>query len=123
MKRIVTFSVEADGRKRVQSISAPVDETKIDTLLDTMGFIDSGYVDPQPIEGKKVALFYNAETQMIEVEYSDIEFEDLDPISQIKALKAENEALHEKNAQLEEENLITQDAVMEMYELMLGGEI
>ena len=123
MKRIVTFSVEADGRKRVQSISAPVDETKIDTLSDTMGFIDSVYGDPQPIEGKKVALFYNAETQMIEVEYSDIEFEDLDPISQIKALKAENEALHEKNAQLEEENLITQDAVMEMYELMLGGEI
>lgn len=123
MKRIVTFSVEADGRKRVQSISVPVDETKIDTLSDTMGFIDSGYTDPQPIEGKKVALFYNAETQMIEVEYSDIQFEDLDPINQIKALKAENEALHEKNAQLEEENLITQDAVMEMYELMLGGEI
>lgn len=123
MKRIVTFSVEADGRKRVQSISAPVDETKIDTLSDTMGFIDSGYADPQPIEGKKVSLFYNSETQMIEVEYSDIQFEDLDPISQIKALKAENEALHEKNAQLKEENLMTQDAVMEMYELMLGGEI
>lgn len=123
MKRIVTFSVEADGRKRVQSISAPVDETKIDTLSDTMGFIDAGYVDPQPIEGKKVALYYNAETQVVEVEYSDIQFEDLDPISQIKVLKAENEALHEKNAQLEEENLVTQDAVMEMYELMLGGEI
>ena len=55
MKRIVTFSVETDGRKRVQSISAPVDETKIDTLSENMGFIDSGYLDPAPVEGKKVS--------------------------------------------------------------------
>ena len=116
MKRIVTFSVEADGRKRVQSISAPVDETKIDYLSDNLGFIDSGYRDPENIEGKKIALYYNAEMQVIEVEYSDIQFEDLDPVSQIKALK-------EENTRLEAENLITQDAVMEMYELLLGGEI
>lgn len=123
MKRIVTFSVEADGRKRVQSISAPVDETKIDTLSDNMGFIDSGYTDPQPIEGKKVALFYNAETQLVEVEYSDIEFEDLDPINQIKYLKAEKEALKAENDQLKADVQLTQDAVMELYEgmIMLSG--
>ena len=58
MKRIVTFSVETDGRKRVQSISAPLDETKIDTLSENTGFIDTGYVDPAPVEGKKAELFW-----------------------------------------------------------------
>ena len=69
MKRIVRFSIETDGRKRVQSISAPVDETKIDTLSENMGFIDAGYTDPAPVEGKKVELFYNSETEILEVEY------------------------------------------------------
>lgn len=116
MKRIVYFSIESDGRKRVQSISAPVDETKIGELSDNMGYIDAGYRDPESIKGKKVALYYNSETHLIEVEYSDMQFEDLDPISQIKVLK-------EKNEKLEAENLTAQDAVMELYELILGGEI
>ena len=123
MKRVVTFSIEADGRKRVQSISAPIDETKIDTLQDNMGYIDENYIDPQVIEGKKVSLFYNDVSQMIEVEYSDVQFEDLTPIDQIKYLKAENEALRKENARIEENNLVTQDAIMEIYELVVGGEV
>lgn len=115
MKRIVTFSVETDGRKRVQSISAPLDETKIDTLSENTGFIDAGYVDPAPVEGKKAELFYNSDTEIVEVEYSDIEFEDLDPISRIAALKNEN-------AQLKADNELTQEALMEVYELIVGGE-
>lgn len=115
MKRIVTFSVETNGRKRVQSISAPLDETKIDTLSENMGFIDSGYLDPAPVEGKKVELFYNSDMEIVEVEYSDIEFEDLDPISRIAALKDEN-------AQLKSDNELTQEALMEVYELIVGGE-
>ena len=75
MKRIVTFSTEKDGRKRVQSISAPVNENKIDNLSNNMGFIDAGYTDPAPVEGKKIALYYNSDSELIEVEYSDIEFE------------------------------------------------
>ena len=122
MKRIVTFSVEADGRKRVQSISAPVNETKIDTLSENMGFIDSGYIDPAPVEGKKVELFYNSDTEIVEVEYSDIEFEDLDPISRIAALKEENDSLKSANAQLKADNELTQEALMEVYELIVGGE-
>lgn len=116
MKRIVTFSVESDGRKRVQSISAPIDETKIDNLSGNKGFIDAGYRDPNPIEGKKLTLYYNSDTNLIEVDYSDIQFEDLEPLEQIKVLR-------EKNEQLEADNLILQDAVMEMYELILGGEV
>ena len=123
MKRIVTFSVEPDGRKKVQSISVPVNENSIERLSESTGFIDAGFVYPESVEGKKVSLYYNSDTQLIEVEYSDIQFEDLDPMEQIKVLKAENEALIAKNVQLEADNLTTQDAVMEMYELMLGGEI
>ena len=123
MKRIVTFSVETDGRKRVQSISAPVDETKIDTLSENMGFIDAGYLDPAPVEGKKVELFYNSDMEIVEVEYSDIEFEDLDPISRISALKEENDSLKSANAQLKADNELTQEALMEVYELVVGGEL
>ena len=122
MKRIVTFSIEEDGRKRVQSISAPVDETKIDTLSDNMGFINSGYVDPAPIEGKKTLLYYNSETEVVEVEYSDIQFDDLDPISKIVALKLENDSLKAANAQLGADNELTQEALMELYELITGGD-
>lgn len=122
MKRIVTFSIEEDGRKRVQSISAPVDETKIDTLSDNMGFINSGYVDPAPIEGKKILLYYNSETEVVEVEYSDIQFDDLDPISKIVALKLENDSLKATNAQLGADNELTQEAIMELYELITGGD-
>lgn len=123
MKRIVTFSIEKDGRKRVQSISAPVDETKIDTLSDNMGLIDAGYVDPAPIDGKKIELFYNSETEIVEVEYSDIEFEDLDPLSKIAALKEENDSLKSANAQLKADSELTQEALMEVYELVVGGEL
>lgn len=123
MKRIVTFSIEKDGRKRVQSISAPVDETKIDTLSDNMGLIDAGYVDPAPIDGKKIGLFYNSETEIVEVEYSDIEFEDLDPLSKIAALKEENDSLKSANAQLKADSELTQEALMEVYELVVGGEL
>ena len=80
-----------------------------------MGFIDSGYIDPAPVEGKKVELFYNSETEIVEVEYSDIEFEDLSPMSRIDVLKKEN-------AQLKADNDLAQEAIMELYELMVGGE-
>ena len=123
MKRIVTFTEQGDGRKLITSISAPVREEDIKEISSTMGLISSNFIDPVVVAGKRTQLYYNPETELVEVEYLDIQFEDLDPISQIKVLKAENEALHEKNTQLEEENLVTQDAVMEMYELMLGGEI
>ena len=113
MKRIVHFSIETDGRKRVQSISAPIDETKID-LSENMGFIDAGYSDPEMIEGKKVTLYYNSDTELVEVEYSDITFDDLTPVEQIEYLKKEN-------TQLKSDNQLAQDAVMELYELMLGG--
>ena len=115
MKRIVTFSVEKDGRKRVQSISAPINENKIDNLSNNMGFIDAGYTDPAPVEGKKIALYYDSDSELIEVKYSDIEFEDLSPMSRIDVLKKEN-------AQLKADNDLAQEAIMELYELMVGGE-
>lgn len=115
MKRVVTFSLEQDGRKRVQSISAPLDETKIDNLPENTAFIDSGYVDPVSIDGKKTNLYFNSDTGLIDVEYSDIQFEDLDPMARIDALKKEN-------AQLKADNELTQEALMEVYEMIVGGE-
>lgn len=111
MKRIVYFSIEEDGRKRVQSISAPVDESKID-LLENMGLIDARYTDPEGIEGKKISLYYNDSTNLIDVEYSDVTFEDLTPVEQVKYLKKENQALKEELA-------LTQECVMALDSTLL----
>lgn len=104
MKRIVHYSIEEDGRKKVQSISAPLNEDKVE-LLDNTGFIDADYTDPMGIEGKKIELFYNSDTQVIEVEYSDITFDDLTPIEQVKYLKEENQSLRDELS-------LTQDCLM-----------
>lgn len=115
MKRLVFFSIEDDGRKRVQSISAPIDETKIDKLDENMGFIDAGYVDPEVREGQKVTLYYNADTELVEVEYSPITFDDLTPAEKLEYLQKENSTLRE-------ENELSQQAIMELYELLVGGD-
>lgn len=112
MKRLVHYFIEDDGRKKVQSISAPLDETKIE-LLDNTGFIDSNYSDPMPIDGKKIELYYNSDTQLIEVEYADILFEDLSPLEQVAYLRKENESL-------KDELSLTQDCIMALDEIILG---
>lgn len=116
MKRIVHYSIEEDGRKRVQSISAPLIEDKIE-LMENTGFIDADYTDPMNIDGKKIELYYNSDLQVIEVEYSNITFEDLTPVEQVKYLKEENQSLRE-------EMLLTQDCLMtlDMILLELTGE-
>lgn len=116
MKRIVHYSIEEDGRKKVQSISAPLNEDRVE-LLDNTGFIDADYTDPMGIEGKKIELFYNSDTQVIEVEYSDITFDDLTPIEQVKYLKEENQSLRDELS-------LTQDCLMALDAALLemGGD-
>ena len=116
MKRIVHYSIEEDGRKKVQSISAPLNEDKVE-LLENTGFIDADYTDPMGIEGKKIELFYNSDTQVIEVEYSDITFDDLTPIEQVKYLKDENQSLRDELS-LTQDCLMALDAAL----LELGGD-
>lgn len=116
MKRIVHYSIEEDGRKKVQSISAPLNEDKVE-LLENTGFIDADYTDPMGIEGKKIELFYNSDTQVIEVEYSDITFDDLTPVEQVKYLKDENQSLRDELS-LTQDCLMALDAAL----LELGGD-
>lgn len=116
MKRLVTFCIDENGKKRVQSISAPIAETDIDLELDTnvYGLIDAVYVDPLPIEGKKMILYYNSDTQLIETEYTDIGYEDLSPQEKIEFLK-------EENANLKAELELTQMALFELDWMINGG--
>lgn len=116
MKRLVTFCIDENGRKKVQSISAPLNETDIDLELDTRtyGVIDADYVDPLPIDGKKMILYYNSDTQLIETEYSDIGYEDLNPQEKIEFLK-------EENANLKAELELTQMALFELDWMINGG--
>lgn len=109
MKRLVTFYIDENNRKRIQSISAPMLEKDIDLELDpnVYGLIDEQYVDPLPIDGKKIELYYNSDTQMIETEYVDIGYEDLTPQEKIDYLK-------EENANLKAELELTQMALFEL---------
>lgn len=109
MKRLVTFYIDENNRKRVQSISAPMLEKDIDLELDSnmYGLIDEQYTDPLPIDGKKIELYYNSDTQMIETEYVDISYEDLTPQEKIDYLK-------EENANLKAELELTQMALFEL---------
>lgn len=116
MKRLVTFYVDANGRNRVQSISAPMptDEISLDLDPTMFGLIDEEYTDPILIDGKKIELYYNAITQMIETEYVDIGYEDLSPQEKIEFLK-------EENANLKAELELTQMALFELDWMINGG--
>lgn len=112
MKRIVTFIVE-NGRNKIQSISAPMRAEDISVDLDpsTYGVVDANFIAPQGVDGKKTLMYYNADTQMIEFEYVDIGFEDLNPQQRIEFLK-------EENAKLKEELNLTQTALFDLDRLV-----
>lgn len=123
MKRIVTYMTENE-RNIVRSISAPIHESKIDIeklLEDGYGIIDANYINPPSIEGQKMTLYYNIETQTIEVEYSDIEFEDLPAIERLSYLKEktnslllDNDSLLHKVDDLKNENNILNETINSM---------
>ena len=102
MKRIVTYRV-VDGKNKISSISAPISENKIDfekLLEDGYGLIDADYSKPLSIPGKKMELYYDAETQTIECEYFDLEFSDLPPMTQISQLNEQLTAVTKENKSL-----------------------
>lgn len=109
MKRLVTF-IKEDNKNIVTSISAPLNEDDLDINIfdeNTYGLIDENFVEPIIPKNKKLIMYYNSETSMIDFEYSDIDFEDLSPADKIKMLK-------EENNNLKQELELTQMALFEL---------
>ena len=98
MKRLVTF-VKQDNKNIVTSISAPLSEEDLDINVfdeNMYGIIDENFVEPIVPKNKKLIMYYNSETSMIDFEYLNIEFEDLSPVDKIKLLKEENNSLKQE---------------------------
>ena len=109
MKRLVTF-IKEDNKNIVTSISAPLNEDDLDINIfdeNTYGLIDENFIEPIIPQNKKLIMYYNSETSMIDFEYSDINFEDLSPADKIKMLK-------EENNNLKQELELTQMALFEL---------
>ncbi len=114
MKRLVTYTLLEDGRKKIVSISAPIEDNIDIGFGENCGFIDNDFIMPEAIEGKKTELYYDEASQSVLVDYVDITFEDLTPIDQVKYLK-------EENANLKAELELTQMALFELDWMINGG--
>ena len=107
MKRIVTFSITNDGRKKIQSISIPMNNEDIDSLTiddNVYGVIDGDFVEPIVPKEKKLIMYYNDETHTVDFEYLPINFNDLPAADKLVHLKDENENLISKVQELNELN-------------------
>lgn len=107
MKRIVTFSITNDGRKKIQSISIPMNNEDIDSLTiddNVYGVIDGDFVEPIVPKEKKLIMYYNDETHTVDFEYLPINFNDLSAADKLVHLKDENENLISKVQELNELN-------------------
>lgn len=126
MKRLITYMKMADGRGLIQSISDPIDTDSIsfvidESMMDKTLFIDADIPRPVEIENKKAHLYYNFESNIIEVEYDDIEIDTLSPAEKLKYLLSENKRLSEENESLRSELDLTHEALFELDAKVNGG--
>lgn len=105
-KRLVTYTAE-NNKNKVLSISAPIGESDINIdeyLAAGYGVIDADFVTPDVPKNKKIILYYNSETKMIEFEILDLSFDDLSGNEQVKILKETIDNLTTENKELKELN-------------------
>lgn len=120
-KRLVTYIVENEKNK-VLSISAPIGESDINVdeyLSNGYGIIDADFETPIVPKDKKLVMYYNDETKMIEFEISDLSFEDLSGVEQVKILKEKVDTLTNANNELQE---INQNLTTELEEVKSNSE-
>lgn len=116
MKRIITYQEQPDGKLLITTVSGLTDRYFSYKIPRGYGYLDEDVAIPEEQSGKKLKMYYNKDMQCIEsYEYQDLTFDDYNAETQIAILKQEN-------ADLKQENELSQQAIMELYELIAGGE-
>lgn len=117
MKRIVNYKKVNDKYEVIYISNSMTNEiaNKI-AIQDNYAIIDADFNYPPEIDGKMIKLFYNKETNIIEFEYIDVDFEQLTTSQKLEILKKENEEL---KSELE----LTQLALFELDAYVSGEEI
>lgn len=126
-KRLVTYITENEKNK-VLSISAPIGESEIDIeeyLNSGYGVIDGDFEAPNVPKDKKLVMYYNAETKIIEFEILDLSFEDLSGVEQVTFLKDKVDTLTNSNNELQKINqdLTTELEIIKSNNESLKGEL
>lgn len=127
MKRLITYTKLEDNRGLITSISNPVDTESIsfsfiDNSQENTVWVDETLPNVQQIEGKTYHLYINLDTNVIEVEYEDISFDNLSMSQKLEYLFAENVKLKEENETLRSELDLTHSALFELDAQLLGGD-
>ena len=116
MKRIITYTSQGDGKLLITSISELTDRYFSYKIPEGYGYLDEDAKIPPEQEGKKLKIYYNRDMQSIDsYEYEDLTFDDYDDATKIELLK-------EENAALKQDNELSQQAIMEIYEIIAGGD-
>ena len=116
MKRIITYKEQSDGKLLITSISDLTDRYFSYKIPRGYGYLDENAEIPQQQPGKKLNIYYNRELQCISgYEYEDMQFDDYEDAVKISLLR-------EENAALRQDNELSQQAIMELYEMINGGD-
>lgn len=116
-KRIINVEVQDDGRYLVKGDSYPTECTPelLESIKDrTDVLLVDNFEFPDPLPGKKRNVYWNPEKEVVEVEYLDKTFDEMDVYEQNAFLRTENTLLRDE---LE----LTQAALFELHAMITGG--
>ena len=121
MKKVAQIMPTESGRyKVVHMFDLPENVSESLVSGENRVFIDGEYDPPKAIEGKVLETFYDSDTGTLVFEYAEIGFEHLSFMERIERLKAENEMLRSENAKLGGKVDTTEDAIIELFEMIDG---
>lgn len=130
MKRLITYVPVKDSEEikkgLIISISEPIDLDSITFNMDETAtkntvFVEADIPKPSTIPGKKASLLYNFNTNVIEVVYNDVSFDEMTLPEKLEFLLNKNLTLQEENESLKQELSLITKVLTEVDNKLNGG--